>query len=131
MRRNRNPYAIAACLSLLSLQLSGVHMHADDHGYIGTPEASFTPSHGQHDHDNPHAHGGAGHADDHDDAKDISLLDPALGVFKMPIAILAFVLLCVAVSLLGGLPIVEITFPVLSGRYTRWRPPLRAPPQAA
>ena len=127
------PLAIAACLSLLALRLSGVHMHADAHGYIGSPEASFTHSHGQHDHGSSQAHGGAGHADDHDhdDARDVSLLDHALGVFKLPMAILALVLLFAIVTIPGRLPIVEFAYPVLSGRYTRWRPPLRAPPQAA
>jgi hypothetical protein len=131
MRRIRKPLAIAACLSLLSLQLGGVHMHADDNGYVGSPSASFTHGHGHHDHDSSHAHAGVGHAGDHDDTKDISLLDHALGVFKMPMAILALVLLFAIVAILGRLRIVEIAYPVLSGRYTRWRPPLRAPPQTA
>lgn len=130
MRRISKPLAIAACLCLLALQLSGVHTHADDNGFIGSPELSFTHVHGQHDHD-AHHDGGVGHAEDNDHARDVSILDLALGVFKMPMAIFALVLLCAVVTILGRPSIVDIVHPVLSGRYTRWRPPLRAPPPAA
>jgi hypothetical protein len=126
---------------LLFLQLSGIHVHADDNGYIGVPETPFTHSHGHHDHRDAHdagaanpdqtGHGGAGQTDDYDDARDVALPDLALGIFKMPLAILSLVLLFATCPLIRIFIGVEIFYAVLSGRYTRWRPPLRAPPQPA
>jgi len=141
MRRLRNHLAFAACLNLLSLQLSGLHVHADETGYIGAPETPFTHSHFHHDHSDAH-HGGTdttddgGHksanlAHDHEDAKDVSLLDLALSAFKMPLAILSLFLLFTAFPRLRRLASTEFAYRVLSGRHTRWRPPLRAPPQPA
>lgn len=141
MRRSRNPLVFAACLSLLSLQLSGVHVHADDGGYIGAPETPFTHSHGLHDHGDAY-HAGtvddSGHGDhdtspshDYEGAQDVSLLELALGTFKMPIAILALFLLFLVLSRIRSLCASEFVSRVLSGRHTRWRPPLRAPPLPA
>ena len=140
MRRSRVFLVLAACLSLLSLQLSGVHVHADDGGYVGAPETPFTHSHGRHDHGDAH-HGSsdaAGHVDhdsgpahDYEGAEDVSLLELALGTFKMPIAILALFLLFLVLSRIRSLCASEFVSRVLSGRHTRWRPPLRAPPQPA
>ena len=124
MRRSRNPLVFAACLGLLSLQLSGVHAHTDENGYIGVPETPFTHDHGHHD------HGDTTPAHDHEGTKDVSLLDLALSAFKMPLAILAlfpFAALAVIAAVTGT----EFAYRVLSGRHTRWRPPLRAPPQPA
>jgi hypothetical protein len=139
MRRLTNPLALAACLSLLSMQLSGVHVHADDSGYVGVPEASFTHSHGHHVHDNEHHGGNAkvdhGHrgdsapAHDYEHAKDVSVPDLALGTFKLPLAIPAPILLFTEFPAIRTLASTDFVFPVLSGRHTRWRPPLRAPPQ--
>lgn len=141
MRRMTKPLAIAACLSLLSLQLSGVHVHADDTGYIGVPETSFTHIHGHHDHHEAHhasvdstdhaGHSEASHTDDYEDARDVSLLDLALGLIKMLLAILALVLLFAVFPLIRTLASAGVVYPILSGRHTRWRPPLRAPPQHA
>ena len=140
MRRSRTSLVFAACLSLLCLQLSGVHIHADDGGYIGAPETPFTHSHGRLDHGDAHHAGGdtLGHVDhdfgsphDYEGAEDVSLLELALGTFKMPLAILALFLLFLVLSRIRSLCASEFVYRVLSGRHTRWRPPLRAPPQPA
>lgn len=141
MARTRNPLAIAACISLLSLQLGGVHVHADETGFTGAPETPFTHSHTHHDHDRSH-HGSGLAADDgdheevnpaheYDDATDVSLLDLALSTFKMPLAVLTLFLLFAVFPIRAALTGIDLAYPVLSGRHTRWRPPLRAPPQPA
>lgn len=140
MRRSTSPLAFAACFSLLSLQLGGVHVHTDQTGYVGVPETPFTHSHGHHDHSAPHGgsanvepsgSGDTGPGRDYEDARDISVLDLALGTFKLPLAILALVSLFAAFPIVGRLASTDFAFPVLSGRHTRWRPPLRAPPEPA
>lgn len=133
MRRLRNRLAFAACFSLLSLQLSGLHVHTGDSGFVGAPETPFTHRHGHHDHGNARHddHGDASPAHDYEDAKDVSLLDLALGTFKMPLAIPALFLLSASLPGFGKRVRTEYAYRVLSGRHTRWRPPLRAPPQPA
>ena len=58
MRRLSTPVMLAACVSLIALQLSGLHMHVDAHGYVGTPES--THLHGQ---AGGHHHGDTTHLD--------------------------------------------------------------------
>jgi len=141
MRLLVKPVGIAACLSLLLLQLSGLHVHADEHGYIGAPETSYEHSHVHHDHrvsqgqqhaDSAHPdHEAADAAHDNGDARDLSFFDLALSGFKLPLAILSLVALLVVLPRVRTLASEELVRPVLSGRHTRWRPPLRAPPRAA
>jgi hypothetical protein len=38
--RRRSPVLILASLSLLGMQLSGLHMHVDAHGYSGAPQGT-------------------------------------------------------------------------------------------
>jgi hypothetical protein len=141
MHRMTRAIGAIACLSLLILQLSGAHVHIGAAGYVGAPEASYSHDHGVHDHD--HAprfeeaaidHGAdarSAFGDDYEDAQDVSLLDQTLTAFKIPIAVLALVVLFVALQRAHTLASADIVYPVLSGRHTRWRPPLRAPPRPA
>lgn len=141
MRLLVKPIGIAASLSLLVLQLSGLHVHADEHGYIGAPETSYEHSHVHQDHRVLHDQHRAdlAHADhaapdalhDHGDARDLSFFDLALSGFKLPLAIIALVVLIVLMPRVRTLASEELVRPILSGRHTRWRPPLRAPPRAA
>lgn len=140
MGRPTNLLAFAACFSLLSLQLGYVHVHAGDTGHVSVPETPFTHSHGHHDHGahhggsasvDPGEHGDSGPARDYEDAKDVSVLDLALGTFKLPVAIVAPASLFAAFRGARTLAGTDFVFPVLSGRHTRWRPPLRAPPEPA
>ena len=130
--------AFASCLCLLMLQWSGLHVHASETGYVGGPETAYTHSHAHHDHldarhsehhETASANGSGSH--DYGDARDVSLVDQALVAFKLPPAILALVFLFAVFPLVRTFAGREVAYPVLSGRYTRWRPPLRAPPQSA
>lgn len=135
------PVTLISCLCLLMLQWSGLHVHANEAGYIGGPETSYTHSHVHHDshaarplgdwRDDRSAPARSGSDHDYGDARDISLWDQALVAFNLPLAILAFVFLFAVFPLNRALAGTEISYPVLSGRHTRWRPPLRAPPQPA
>jgi hypothetical protein len=125
----KKPFAVAVSVCLLMLQLSGAHVHADETGYIGVPEVSYKHSHGHHDGDAHHHDAGTGHSDgDHEDMRDVSLQDAALSTFKMPLALIAFLILIVVVPTFRRLISTDYIYPILSGRHTRWRPPLRAPP---
>jgi hypothetical protein len=120
------------------LQLSGLHTHANEHGYVGAPETAYSHVHTtDHGHqpeqsDSDHVHelslGSADHVHDYEDARDLSVFELASGKLKLSLAILApAFLLCVS----SGFPALlnpHFAYRVLSGRHTRWRPPLRAPP---
>lgn len=141
MRRTTRAIGAAACLSLLILQLSGAHIHVGTEGYVGVPEISY--SHDHHEHGRHHDHrvadavneqsapmtAGPGH--DHEDVQDVALVDQTLTAYKIPLVALALVLLFLVLSRARTPAIPDIAFPVLSGRHTRWRPPLRAPPRPA
>jgi hypothetical protein len=126
MRRTKFAIGATAWLSLLMLQLTGLHAHANEHGYIGVPETanSHTHSHAS-DHDGDH------HRHDYEDARDVSLFEIASGAFKSPLAIPALILLFSFFPRTRTFARANLAYPVLSGRHTRWRPPLRAPPSLA
>lgn len=146
MSRIAKPISVIAGLSFLLLQSGGVHVHADAAGFIGAPETSYAHGpdrHSLHDEhvsaapsrehpgsDHP-AHGASGSVDDHGDVRDVSLLENALGTYKLPFAIIALVAVFAIFHRTRTPASAEIVYPVLSGRHTRWRPPLRAPPQPA
>jgi hypothetical protein len=130
-----------ACLSLLIVQLSGAHVHIGPEGFVGAPETSYFHDHGAHGHDHGRQVGDASidhgtdaspiSGDDYEDAQDVSLLDQTLTAFKLPIAVLALIVLFVVPPRAHTLATLDVVHRVLSGRYTRWRPPLRAPPLPA
>ena len=129
MRRARKSFAIIVSFSLLALQLSGAHLHEDESGYVGTPQVSYQHSHGHHhDGEKRHYDDGIGAGTDHEDVRDVSLLDAALSTLKAPLALVAAPVLIAVAPSLRLLLSTDHVFPVLSGRHTRWRPPLRAPP---
>jgi len=106
------------CLSLLTLQMSGLHLHAG-------ADSESAVLHGTHVHDaDP---GGHGHR--HDAETDVSSFEQGTGWFRLIpfLVILFFVLLTIVrTSRTVWPPRVEC----LSTRHrSRWRPPLRAPPQ--
>ena len=143
MHRVKRSIAIAAWLSLFLLQLSGVHAHANENGYLSMPETGYSHVHiTDHDHDTDHdtshqdAHhhgeadhsGTADHSHDYEDARDVSIFELASGKFKLTLATLALVLLLCVLPGEGILVSTVRAERILSGRHTRWRPPLRAPP---
>lgn len=104
-----------ACVSFLTITLSGFHLHAD---IAGHDESS------SHSHD---LHPAPSHDLD-DDHIDISVFEPARGHSKVEVFIPYF-----AVPELAALPPPENLWsadtPRLAPRrHLRWRPPLRAPP---
>ena len=135
MRRAHRIIAIAASVSLLTLQLSGVHAHEDSAGHISLPESSYSHSHSVHGHAHPHPHpadkADHDHEGDPSEEKEISLFETGPGGnFKLPMAAPAFVQLLLVVPHEKALARALVSAPVLSGRHTRWRPPLRAPPSS-
>jgi len=115
MNRTAGLLALFAVLSLLGLQLSGLHMHVDDHGYSGAP-------HGTHVHDSdtdPH---------DHEHETDVTIVELGTIASKHFLFLIAAAFsLAMRFSVSRGLaPIHEP--PISAGRRTRLRPPLRAPP---
>jgi hypothetical protein len=109
------PLVLLACLGLVGAQLSGLHMHVDDHGYSGAPHAA-------------HSHAGGDDPHDHEHETDVKAVDFGTIaskhlVFLIAVA-LAIVMLVDAVRRLAPTHV-----PMLAaGRRLRWRPPLRGPP---
>jgi hypothetical protein len=139
MRRLRSVALFAACLSLFALQLSGLHMHLNEHGYSGTPQGTHVHGPGPRSHgvDGAHHHGAGSHDHagsgdpDHSGDKDVSVVELSAGVSKL---LLIFVCLGLVLLVLSR-PSVKLSFnhvvPLPVGRHARWRPPLRAPPHLA
>ncbi len=127
---------LSACLSLLAVQLSGLHMHMDAEGNVGDPQ-------GLHLHSQPlHSHEGAMHVhtpdvvehehpgeNGHDGDKDIAIAEMSAGKTQLSVLGIYYdVGLLVTRAPTGELsPVADVPLP--SVRNSRWRPPLRAPPQ--
>ena len=115
MRSGSRFIVVLACVSFLTITLSGFHLHAD----IGGHEESVSHTHDLHP------------APSHDvdgDHVDISVFEPARGFPQVEIFIPYF-----AVPELAALPPLENLWsadtPNLAPRrHLRWQPPLRAPP---
>jgi hypothetical protein len=92
------------CLSLLTMQVSGQHLHVNAEGQGGA-------LHGLHLH---HAHMD-GHGHDYDAEIDVSLFDKGSTTWTK-----------LAPFLVG---LVVVLLVIIRTGTTRWRPPLRAPPR--
>ena len=110
------PIVTLACLSLLGLQLSGLHMHVDAHGYSGAPHGT-------------HVHEGGTDPHDHEHETDVTIVE--LGtiaskhlLFLIAVGFSLVILFSVSRRLT---PIHEPL--IATGRRVRWRPLLRAPPR--
>ena len=101
--------------TMLSMQMSGLHLHAGDHG-------NDAALHGAHVHDVE----SGGH--DHSADVDVSLTDFGIVWTKvMPVLLGVFVTLPAVAWILQSLWLPPA--PLMSlRRRSRWRPPLRAPP---
>jgi len=129
---------LAACISLIALQLSGLHMHVDANGYVGTPEGTHV--HGQ---AGGHHHGDTTHLDladashgavhggeqDHSGDKDVSIVKLRTAVSKLLLYLIALGLALLMVLRPADKIAPTTTLPRPIGRHERWRPPLRAPPR--
>jgi hypothetical protein len=106
------------CLSLLTLQMSGLHLHV-------SADSQSDALHGTHLHDaDPEWRG-----HDHDAEIDVSSFEPGFTFSKLiPILIaLIFALLPIIRTCTTVWPSLVERFP--TRHRSRWRPPLRAPPQ--
>lgn len=107
--------AAFACLCLLALQLSGLHLHVD----IGSEQAE---SHGT------HMHQFASPDDNHSGEVDVQLLEQFVGQWSKIVALVSYVF----VLILTALILRPTWLPPLSSekidQRLHWRPLLRAPP---
>ena len=110
------------CLSLLTLQMSGLHLHMSTDGQGGA-------LHGMHLHDaDPGGHG-HGHGHDHDADVNISPFELA-ATWPNPVTLLVTFLVTLLVSIWASETVWHPFADRLFARSrSRWRPPLRAPPQ--
>lgn len=106
------------CLSLLTMQMSGLHMHVSIDSQGGA-------HHGTHLHDA----GIDGHGLDHDVEVDVSTFETGTTWSKLiPLLVsLVFVLLATVLASMTVWPALVERLP--TRHQSRWRPPLRAPPQ--
>jgi len=134
MRPARSFVVLAASASLLALQMSGLHMHVNRHGYAGIPVgthvhsmAGQTHSHGPAAHEHGASYGR--HRDsEHDGDRDVSVVELGFGASKVMLF-----LGWVALGIVGVLKLsrhAPAPAPILlpHNHRNRWRPPLRAPP---
>ena len=141
MRCLRTSALVTACVSLLAVQLGGLHMHVDADGNVGGPRGNHlhTPmlhSHGDvtdihrpsaadHLHSNDHEHpGDTEHAGDND----ISMTEMSAGKWNLS----DFNLIPHRGLLIARVQVEQVrparSHPRPAVRKSRWRPPLRAPP---
>ena len=138
MRSLRYPVPFIACVSLLAVQLGGLHMHVDADGNVGGPRGvhlhtQLLHSHGEDTHVHhpgtlDHEHPGE---QEHAGDNDISVAEMRGGK-----STLADFDLNLHQGLLIGLVRIEQIRPAsfeprTATRKSRWRPPLRAPPSAS
>ena len=115
MRLTTTAILIIVCVSLLSLQFSGLHQHVSTEGFSGE-------AHGTHLHDlDPDGN-------DHDAEVDVSFFELGITWSKtMP-----FLITLILVLLIIGRTAQSVSFPpyqlLQPRKRLRWRPPLRAPP---
>ncbi len=117
MRASPTAFIVILVVCLLSMQLSGLHMHVN-------PADGAGGLHGTHVHDTDFD--GHGHA--HEDETDVSLfeLGTSWGKLLLFLPLFLFVLLTFVQSGRTVWTLVADTFQ--HRRRLRWRPPLRAPP---
>lgn len=104
-----------ACLGLLAMQWSGVHAHANEHGFHGAVQGI---------HDHHHDHG-----DEHDGDVDVRVVDFGLSASKVLFLFAIGLPLLLVSPARSDVPPQWVT-PQPLRRRARWRPPLRAPPHA-
>ena len=125
MGRISTSIAIFACLNMLVLQWSGLHLHADAAGQ----DAGLHVAHLHHAASEDHSHHGIAEAHDHGAETDISLVEQLGTSWTKLIPLL--IVYVIAVLLGQGLYTRLRPAQTQSGKVRhleRWRPPLRAPP---
>ena len=138
MRCLKYPVLVTACVSLLAVQLGGLHMHVDENGNVGGPRGVHLHVQGLHSHgDDTHVHhpDSPGHEhpgeQEHAGDNDVSVTEMRGGksALAIPDLNLLQVLLVCPPEIAQVRPV--NSEPPSKPRKTRWRPPLRAPPSAS
>ena len=106
------------CLSLLTMQISGLHLH------VGA-DSDSAALHGTHVHDA----GLEGH--DHDADVDVSSFEPPTAWSKLLLFLSGPLFALLMVNWSGGSVWPPLTERLAIRWLSRWRPPLRAPPRTA
>ena len=125
MSRFLNSIAATACICLLAMQMSGMHLHVDLDGDDAGIHVAHLPHIAQVHQSSPHGH-------DHSAEMDVALLEQ-VGFNWSQLVPLIFAC-AIGVALIACMPR-RFTFAPqqtskVRHRY-RWRPPLRAPPISA
>ncbi len=134
MRHLSYPIMLAAGISLVAMQLSGLHLHVNADGYAGAPQGTHVHGQGVDIHGaDSHLAGAADRHEhtgdqDHEGDKDMSVVELStaaskLFVFLVWLGLGLFTVLRPADRIS---PNAAVPRPIV--RNTRWRPPLRAPP---
>ena len=135
MRCLRYPLLVSACVSLLAVQLGGLHVHVDADGNVGGPRGVHLHAHLLHNHrDEMHVHHPGtpehGHPGEHEHAGDNEISVTEMRGGKSTLADVDLnlhqVLLIHQLQVAQVRPAQSEPRPVT--RKSRWRPPLRAPP---
>jgi hypothetical protein len=116
MRASPTAFIVILVVCLLSMQLSGLHMHVNSDGTGGL--------HGTHVHETDND--GHGHAHEHDTDVSLFELGTISGKLFLVLPLFLFVFLTFVHSGRVVWTFVASTFQ--RRRRSRWRPPLRAPP---
>lgn len=126
MRQASNIFAAIACICLLALQASGLHLHVDAAGH----DAGVHSDHLHHNAAEGHSHHGTPEkAHDHSAEADVSLFEQLSASWSQLIPILiAFGIAAYLVVLFRECPSSRPRQQAKVRRRGRWRPPLRAPP---
>jgi hypothetical protein len=125
MRGVSKPIAAIACLCLLTMQMSGLHLHVDEDGH----DAGIHTVHLHQVVPEVHTHHGDGDVHDHSAEVDVSLLEQLGASWSKLVPLLIACL----ISAYLGLRLQQCLRPLsgLPGKVRhreRWRPPLRGPP---
>ena len=138
MRRLKYPVMVTACVSLLAVQIGGLHMHVDADGDVGGLRGVHLHAQGLHSHgDDTHVHGPGTPEHEHPGEREhAGDNDISVAEMRGSKSALADFDLNLHQGLLIDLVRVEQARPALfeprpATRKSRWRPPLRAPPYAS
>jgi hypothetical protein len=135
MRHLSYPIMLAAGLSLVALQLSGLHLHVNADGYAGAPQGTHVHGQGVDTRGTGTHLAGADdrheHPDDqdHEGDKDMSVVELSTGASKLLVFLIWLGLGLFTVLRPADRISPNAAVPRLIVRNIRWRPPLRAPPQ--
>lgn len=135
MRWPPRPVVLAACLSLLGVQLGGVHLHANAEGFDAVPHGTHVHGRAPHRHDDASVRHDADGRDaargkhDHGGDRDVAVVELGAGAQKLPLFLVGPALALPLSPPSGTAVRVDAAARPSSARPGHWRPPLRGPPR--